>query len=282
MTAVAANLSRADLLELRDLAVTLAQEAGRLIVNDRPRGLGVAETKSSEVDVVTVMDRRSETLLRERLGQLRPQDGILGEEDGVSAGTSGLTWVLDPIDGTVNYLYEQPLYAVSVALCVGDVTRDGEWTSLVGAVDVPMLGETFCAALGCGAELLRHDGSRVPLHIRAADRLDLALVATGFGYAADKRAEQGRVVAQLLPQVRDVRRGGAAAIDLCFVGAGRLDAYYESGINAWDQAAGQLVASEAGAVVSGAPGEAPGKKLVVAAVPGIHTALRDCLFTASR
>ena len=273
---------RVILEQLRDLASAWAQEAARLVVTDRPRSLGVDATKSSEVDVVTVMDRRSEQLLRQRIAEQRPGDAVLGEEEGVTGGTTGLTWVIDPIDGTVNYLYEHPLHAVSVAVCVGDATTDGAWTPIAGAVSAPMLGETFVAAHGLGAELVAADGRREELRTSGCERLPLALVGTGFGYEAAKRREQGEVVARLLPQVRDIRRGGSAALDLCFVAAGRLDAYYESGINAWDQAAGQVIATEAGARVSGPAGGSAGKELVVAAAPGVHDALRDCLSGEAR
>ena len=263
--------------ELRALAVSLAREAGRLVRDARPDGLGVAATKSSEVDVVTVMDQRSETLLRERIRAARPQDAILGEEGDDEPGTSGLTWVVDPIDGTVNYLYGHPLYAVSVAVCTGDVTRDGAWESVAGAVYAPAVDELFAASYDQGATLTTGDGTERPLHIRAKDDLATALVGTGFGYEAHKRAAQADTLTRVLPAVRDIRRGGSAALDLCFVAAGRLDAYYESGINSWDRAAGQLVASEAGAEIAGASGRLAGKELVVCAPAPLRAHLQDCL-----
>lgn len=257
--------------DLRHLATRLAEDAGRLIVTERPGSLGVAATKSSDADVVTVMDQASEAFLREQIATRRPQDAILGEEDGISGGTSGLTWVIDPIDGTVNYLYSHPFYAVSVAVCVGDVTTDGAWAPIAGAVHAPMLGETYAAAAGLGATLTAADGREQHLHVSNRDEFALALIGTGFGYEADKRAAQGKVVSELLPKVRDIRRGGSAALDLCFVGAGRLDGYYESGINAWDHAAGQLVVTEAGGLLGGTQenGGAPGKSLAVAGAPGV-------------
>lgn len=267
---------------LRDLAASLADEAAHLIVDERPRTLGVEATKSSEVDVVTVMDQRSERLLRERIRTERPHDAILGEEGGATEGTSGLTWVVDPIDGTVNYLYGHPFFAVSVAVCVGDTTQEGAWRPVAGAVSAPLLGETFMGALDMGAHLVTRDGRRAELHVSECERLDVALIGTGFGYEARKREAQGEVVARLLPQVRDVRRGGSAALDLCFVAAGRLDGYYESGINAWDQAAGQIIATEAGARTGGAPGSFMGKEMAVAAAPKIYPSLVDCLFPKSR
>lgn len=270
------------LASLRDLASAMAREAAALIVSDRPESLGVEATKSSEVDVVTVMDQRSESLLRDRIREHRPDDAVLGEEGGASGGSSGLTWVVDPIDGTVNYLYGHPFFAVSVAVCIGETTREGAWRPVAGAVSAPLLGETFAAALGHGAYLTKANGERERLRVSACDRLGVALVGTGFGYEAAKRAAQGSMAARLLPRVRDLRRGGSAALDLCFVAAGRLDGYYESGINAWDQAAGQIIALEAGAETGGAPGGVMGKEMAVVATPKIHEALTDCLFDDSR
>ena len=275
-------LDAEELTRLRDLATAMADDAARLVVTERPRSLGVEATKSSEVDVVTVMDQRSEQLLRERIDAERPDDAILGEEGGASEGTSGLTWVVDPIDGTVNYLYGHPFFAVSVAVCIGDTTREGAWLPVAGAVSAPLLGETYAAAHGQGAHLVTADGRREPLAVSDCERLELALVGTGFGYEAAKREEQGAAVAQLLPKVRDIRRGGSAALDLCFVASGRLDGYYESGINAWDQAAGQVIATEAGAAIGGAPGGEMGKAMAIATAPGIFADLTDCLFPEAR
>lgn len=263
--------------QLRELATQFAQEAGRYIIEKRPRGLGVAATKSSDVDVVTVMDQGSEKLLRALIEKARPEDGILGEEGASKQGTSGLTWVVDPIDGTVNYLYEHLFYAVSVAVVIGDVETDGAWESVAGAVCAPALGETFTAAVGMGADLRTARGTQ-KLQVNEPAGLDVSLVGTGFAYSASTRALQGEAVAKLLPQVRDIRRGGAAALDLCFVGSGRLDAYFESGTNSWDRAAGQLVATEAGAILSGKPGQPAGKTMTIAAAPSIHAPLVNCLF----
>jgi myo-inositol-1(or 4)-monophosphatase len=190
---------------------------------------------------------------------------VLGEESGEGAGTSGVRWVLDPIDGTVNYLYGLPAWAVSVAAEVAD-------ESVVGVVHVPPTGEIFTAVRGRGAWL-----GDAPLRVNEPVPLESALIATGFGYDARRRAQQGAVLAALVGQVRDVRRGGSAAVDLCSVAAGRVDGYYERGTNRWDIAAGGLVATEAGACVEGLYGRAASPDLVLAAAPGLFPRLHDVL-----
>lgn len=260
--------------ELKDVAVQVAGAAATLVRQAREAmltGQSVqVDTKSTDTDVVTAVDRASERLVRERLAELRPGEHVLGEEEGGSAG-EGVTWVVDPIDGTVNFLYGAPAFAVSVAAQVDGV-------SVAGAVVEPVDGRVWTAARGEGAWL---DGRR--LHVSAAQRLDLTLVATGFGYAAERRARQARAVAELLGRVRDIRRPGAASLDLCAVAAGWTDAYVEHGLHRWDWAAGALIAAEAGAVVS-LPGEdtALGTDATFAAAPGIaaplHAALVECGF----
>ena len=247
--------------ELMELAERVAREAGRLVVEERPRDLGVSGTKTTSTDIVTEMDKRSERLIVERLTAARPDDGFLGEEGASRDGTSGVRWVVDPIDGTVNYLYEIPAYAVSIAAAV-----DGQ--VVAGAVVNPVVGETWTAARGHGAWL---DGA--PLGPVAVPELHLALVATGFGYDARRRARQAELLAVLLPQVRDVRRAGAASLDLCAVATGRVDAYYEQGLQPWDLAAGGLVAEEAGVRVTGLHGRAAGERMVVAAREPLAAAL---------
>jgi len=261
--------------ELRELAVQLAQEAGRLISSGRPDRVEVAATKSSPTDVVTAMDTASERLLRERLAALRPDDGLLGEEDGRTSGTSGLSWVVDPIDGTVNYLYGLRSYAVSVAVVEGE-PDPSTWTILAGAVVDPSLGETFSAARDGGAWLSDATGTR-RLRAEPGPELGQALVATGFSYDAGRRAEQAMVLGALLPRVRDVRRIGSAALDLCAVAAGRVDAYYERGLNPWDMAGGWLVAHEAGALVTDFAGGRAGNHGLVAAGPRLHPELLTAL-----
>jgi myo-inositol-1(or 4)-monophosphatase len=262
-----------DLLrELEALAVSAAREAGRFIVQERPRSLGVLGTKSSVNDIVTVMDGQSEELLRARLLGARPDDAVLGEEDGASSGTSGITWVIDPIDGTVNYLYEIPAYCVSVAAVVGDAATAGAWRPVAGAICNPLTGEVFHARAGGGARVLTGDEDTL-IRVNPVDVLLQSLVATGFGYRPEVRARQGLVVTSILPEIRDIRRAGSAALDLCAVASGRVDAYYEAGLNPWDLAAGWIIATEAGALVTGLQGVAPGEAAVVAAGSGIHGAL---------
>ncbi len=249
--------------DLLELAVDTAREAGALVARRRAEApVRVAATKSSPTDVVTASDTAAERLIRERLQGARPDDAFLGEEGGDSAGDSGVRWVVDPIDGTVNYLYGLPAYAVSIAAEV-----DGE--TAVGVVHNPVSGETWTAAAGSGAWL---DG----VAIKVGDLADpsQALVGTGFSYDLQRRTHQGEQVARLLPQVRDIRRIGAASLDLCAVGTGRLDAYVEQGLQPWDLAAGGLVAREAGARLGGLGSEPAGERLVVAANPQLWDRLR--------
>ena len=266
-----------DLPALLALAESAAREAGVLVRDERPRDLGVAATKSTPTDVVTVMDQRSERLLRDRLLGARPDDGLLGEEGGGVDGSSGVTWVVDPIDGTVNYLYGIPAYAVSVAAVTGDPKRPGGYDVLVGCVHNPVTGDTWTASRGGGSYL---DGER--LAVREVDDLGQVLLGTGFGYAASRRAHQAQVVSALLPQVRDIRRIGSGTLDLCAVASRRLDAYFERGLAPWDLAAGELVAREAGALVTGLVTDdgavAPaGADLVVVAAPRLHARLQELL-----
>ncbi|MGW0732656.1 inositol monophosphatase family protein [Streptomyces sp. NPDC002851] len=253
--------------ELLALALEAADRAGTLLRDGRPADLGVAATKTSAVDVVTEMDIASEKLITGFLAEHRPDDGFLGEEGASVEGSSGVQWVIDPVDGTVNYLYGRPAWAVSIA-----ARKDGE--TVVGVVHVPMQGETFRALLGEGAYL----GER-RLTVGEAPDLGHALLGTGFGYLTERRVRQAEVVRELIPIVRDIRRGGSAAIDLCDVAAGRLDAYYERGLNEWDLAAGDLIAREAGALVGGRPGAAPSGELLVAAPPGLFETLQTKLDT---
>lgn len=250
-----------DVPALVSLAEQLARSAGALIREGRPQEVAVAATKTTPVDVVTAMDLASEALLREQIARARPQDGILGEEQGLRPGTSGLTWVLDPIDGTVNYLYGIPAYAVSVAVVHGPVDRvdPSGWTLLAGCVHAVADGRTWTAGRGQGAYL---DGVR--LRVGEAKPLSQTLVGTGFGYAASRRRNQARVLLELLPQVRDIRRIGSAAMDLSALASGELDAYYERGLKPWDMAAGGLVAMEAGARVVGLRGGPAGEAMTVA------------------
>lgn len=270
--------TRAQLDALERVAVDVATSAAALIVDERPTDLGVAHTKSTHTDVVTVMDQRAQDHLLARLAELAPHDAVMGEEQGGAQGESGLTWVVDPIDGTVNYLYDLPAYAVSVAVVTGDPTVPGRWTPLAGAVVNAVTGECFRASRGGGAHRRLRGGRDRRLGLRPAPRsLGEALVATGFGYAAEDRRWQAQVLTELLPRVRDLRRLGSAALDLCRLAAGEVDAYYESGLKPWDLAAGWLVATEAGAVVGGAGGSAdpPSAELVWATSEGLADAFGD-------
>lgn len=234
-------------------------------------------SKSSPTDPVTIADTETEQLIRERLALLRPGEPILGEETGAggAGGESGtVRWVVDPIDGTVNFVYGLPAYAVSVAAQV-----DGR--SVAGAVADVCSGDVYSAAVGRGAEVINDDGDRRRLRCSAVDELSMTLLGTGFGYDSHRRAAQASLLAQLLPLVRDVRRFGSAALDLCLVAAGRLDAHYEHGLNVWDWAAGALIAAEAGAEVVLPRPDAPGG-LVMAAAPGVAVALREALARFAR
>ena len=248
--------------QLLELAVGAAREAADLVARGRAGAAGHVGTKSSPVDVVTAVDTASEELLVDRLLGARPDDGVLGEEGASREGTSGVRWIVDPIDGTVNFLYDLPAYAVSVAAEVDGVVRAGVVLNVA-------TGERFTATTGGGAWLSVPGRADRRLSVGGPPSLDRTLVATGFGYRVEQRRAQGEVLARLLPRVRDIRRSGSAALDLCAVAAGRVDAYYEQGLNPWDHAAGALVAAEAGAVVSGLPGTPVGELMVVAAAPSV-------------
>jgi myo-inositol-1(or 4)-monophosphatase len=247
--------------KLLELGVRLVREAGELARSGRSRALAAVGSKSSPTDPVTELDRATESLVRQRIAEARPGDAVLGEEAGSSAGASGVRWVLDPIDGTVNYLYGIPQYAVSLAAQSGGVT-------VAGVVRNPVSGEEWTAVAGEGAW---RGGER--LTGSGVSTLDRALIGTGFGYDSAVRAEQAAVVASLLPRVRDIRRLGAASLDLCFAAEGRLDAYYERGLQPWDLAAGALIAAEAGLLVTGLDGEPAGAAMTIAAPPRLHAAL---------
>lgn len=258
-------MSGVDTAALEELAIEVAQEAGALLVGfagQRQEGgdLGV-DVKSSATDPVSEADRAAERLIATRLAAARPDDGLLGEEDqDPRQGTSGVRWVVDPLDGTVNFLYGRSAWCVSVAC--EDV--DGP---LVGVVHHPALGETFHAVRGGGARL---DGRL--LAVTEVDDLGRTLVATGFSYDADVRADQGHDLADLVPRVRDVRRDGSAALDLAWCAAGRIDAYVEFGLAPWDWAAGALLVAEAGGRCSHHRRRLGGRWLtgVVAGGPAAH------------
>jgi myo-inositol-1(or 4)-monophosphatase len=259
--------------ELLELARTIACEAARMLA-DRSGRATVVNTKSSPTDIVTEMDQASERLIRERIGAHRPDDAILGEEGGQTGEDALVRWIVDPLDGTVNYLYDLPDWAVSIAAEV-----DGQ--IVAGAVCVPRRDALFYARLGGGAwrQGLTRDAEPQRLACTTAVPLASALVATGFGYDPGRRLVQGQVVGAVLPRVRDIRRNGAAAVDLCSLAAGNVDGYYERGVQYWDIAAGSLIAREAGAVVAGLAGKPAGPELTVGAGPGLFTKLHDLLLS---
>ncbi|WP_434448052.1 inositol monophosphatase family protein [Lentzea sp. E54] len=250
---------------LVEIATAIGQEAGALVQRMRASAVVSFDTKSTPTDVVTAADRASEQLVRTRLSELRPGEPVLGEEEGGTV-VEGLTWVVDPIDGTVNYLYGIPWYSVSIA-----AQLDGE--SVAGAVVEPATGRIWTAARGYGAFL---DGT--PLHVSATTDLSLSLLGYGFAYRPERRQRQADAWARMATRVRDLRRAGAASLDLCSVAAGRLDAYAEHELGRWDWAAGGLIAAEAGAVVR-LPGSSPelGEDATFAAAPGIADAMYGAL-----
>jgi myo-inositol-1(or 4)-monophosphatase len=254
---------------LVDLASGVAQRAGALLVDGLDRRRTLVETKSTGTDMVSEMDRASEALIVEALLAARPDDGIVGEEGSARKGTSGVRWVIDPLDGTTNYLYNHPGWGVSIAAEVDTGTAPGV---IAGVVLDPIHGDLFTATLGGGA---RRNGE--PTACSGQQDMALALVATGFGYQPVRRGAQAQVLVGLLPHIRDIRRMGAAAVDLCSVACGRVDAYFERGLAWWDLAAGALIAAEAGATVSSIGGGPVEPGSVVAAAPGIATPLRDRL-----
>jgi myo-inositol-1(or 4)-monophosphatase len=260
-----------DPIELLDLAVATAREAAGLGARGRATAADHVDVKSSPVDVVTAVDKASEELVVGRLLGARPGDGVLGEEGADRAGTSGVRWVVDPIDGTVNFLYDLPAYAVSIAAEVA-----GEVVAGV-VLNVATL-EMFTATRGGGA-YFSSPGRPEPVRLSGSSpaSLEQTLVATGFGYRVEQRRAQGAVVAALLPRVRDIRRFGSSALDLCAVAMGRTDAYYELDLNPWDHAAGALVAAEAGLVVTGLPGSPFGAPMAIAAAPSIAAPFIDLL-----
>jgi myo-inositol-1(or 4)-monophosphatase len=256
-----------DVGALRTLAEQVARAAGGLLLEGLGRAMEVG-TKSTVTDMVTEMDRASEALIEAELLGARPHDAIIGEEGARRSGTSGVRWVVDPLDGTTNYLYGFPGFNVSIA-----AELDGE--VVAGAVYDVVRAELFSAARGDGATC---DG--VPL--RASDAADLSrsLVGTGFAYDPVERERQAQVLLHVLPRVRDIRRQGAAALDLCSVACGRLDAYFERGLAPWDLAAGGLIAREAGAIVTDFAGGRARAGEVAAAAPGVAGALLALLADA--
>lgn len=253
------------LADLLTLARMLAIEAGELIESMRATVDLSGDTKSSSVDIVTAADRAAETHIVERLAALRPDDAVLGEEGAGTTGTTNVRWIIDPIDGTTNYVYGVPSYGVSIAAEVaGDL--------VIGVVYEPVFERCYTAQRGGGAHK-----NGVAIGVNTDPSMETALVGTGFGYLPERRRGQAEVLVGLLPRVRDIRRFGSAALDLCYVAEGQLDAYYERGLNLWDLAAGVVIASEAGAVVGDLQGGAPNETFTLAANPALFNSLRGVL-----
>jgi myo-inositol-1(or 4)-monophosphatase len=252
--------------ELLSLARGLAQAAAD-VLRSRPADLGVT-TKSSPTDVVTVMDKAAERVILDRLARERPGDEILSEESGTAAGSSGIRWLVDPLDGTVNYLYALPNYSVSIGVEVDGVLTAGVVVDVAGDLE-------FMALRGGGAF---RNGQSITCGTQTEPAQ--ALVATGFSYSVERRAAQARSLATVLPQIRDIRRFGSAALDLCAVATGRVDAYFEAGMHEWDWAAGALIAREAGARVGGLGGLPPGNHTTLAAGPILFDRLEEILLAA--
>lgn len=249
--------------DLLEMAMVAATQASEILLDYFEAPVQGLDTKSTPTDLVSDADRAAEKFISDFIRHERPEDGILGEEGAGRPSKSGLTWVVDPLDGTVNFLFNIPVWCVSIAI----EDADG---GLVGVIYDPNKEELFAAERGEGATL---NGEEI--HVAERDDLSQALIGTGFSYDADARAQQAALLSKVLPKVRDVRRAGSAAIDLATLACGRFDGFYEAPMEAWDKAAGVLIVREAGGVVSELPapvGLSPG---VVAAGPGLHDALRE-------
>ena len=245
--------------ELLKLAESVARAAGSHLMN-RPSSFTFTE-KSSVVDFATQMDQQSEELIVKQILAVRADDGIIAEEGAAKPSKSGITWVIDPLDGTVNYLYGLPGWNVSIA------AKDADGV-LVGVVYAPSINGFWSAIRGRGA---KYNGNKIKCNDPVT--LDKSLLATGFAYDLNLRVSQGDTMAKLLPKIRDLRRNGAAAVDLCYVAMGAIDGYFEGSLKEWDYAAGGLIATEAGAVISGRGGKAADSDLVVCAGPALHAQL---------
>lgn len=262
-------ISREVRAELLALAVAVSEEAAEMLRTRREEGVRVASTKSTELDIVTDADSEAESLIRSRLLEARPSDGFIGEEGEFEIGASGVTWVVDPLDGTINYLYGVGPYAVSIAAVSGS-TLPASWNSEVGVVVICPERITYAAALGAGAT-----ANGVEIAASTEQRLSHTLISTGFGYDRTARKTQSAVVDLLSQQLRDVRMSGSAAADLCYVASGRLDAYIEQHLHAWDYAAGALIVTEAGGVIGGAHGPRADDDLVIAAGRYVFDAIKS-------
>ncbi|TRZ72573.1 MAG: inositol monophosphatase [Actinobacteria bacterium] len=255
--------------QLLHTATTLARQAGAMALEGRRNGLQNVQTKSTATDMVTEFDKASEVMIVQGLESMRPDDAIIGEEGASHSGTSGITWHIDPIDGTTNFLYALPTWAVSI----GAVDEQGP---IAGAVYIPALDEMFFATRGGGAFC-----NGAPIRCNPLDDVSKALVCTGFSYAADQRTLQATRVARFIHQVRDIRRFGAASIDMCFVACGRFDAYFEENLHSWDIAAGDLIAREAGCQTGDFEGNAIRPAQVLVSPPQIFRQLSTLILASS-
>jgi myo-inositol-1(or 4)-monophosphatase len=249
--------------EILTLAVTAAHRAGELLLDHYSRAATGVDAKSTPTDLVSDADRNAERSIKEIIASERPDDGFMAEETGGEAAQSDITWIIDPLDGTVNFLFRIPTWCVSIAV------RQGA-DLIAGVVHDPNRGETFTARKGAGATL-----NGVRIRVGAQDELSQALVGTGFAYDSATREVQAAVVQRVLPRVRDIRRGGSAALDLAYIACGRLDGFYEAHMMEWDKAAGILLIEEAGGVVSSLEDPSGISDGVIAANPHLHPQLQS-------
>lgn len=254
--------------ELANRARELVTEAAGVVKTMRSSVIASASTKSSPTDPVTEADKAAEKAIVDGINTDRPDDSIIGEEGTDKVGTSGVSWHIDPIDGTTNYLYGYPSFAVSVA-----AETDG--VVVAGAVFDVASGDLYSAHRGSNSVC-----NDEPIAVTAKNELSSALIATGFSYLSDRRREQAQVLVDLLPQVRDIRRAGSAAVDLCLLASGRVDAYFESGLNFWDFAAGWIIVEQAGGTCTGLHTPHPDSAFLVAGGPGVHGLLQSALVDA--
>lgn len=264
-------------VELCELALEIAQAAGKVALEMADEARLSTDSKSTPTDKVTIADAASEKLITEMLHEARPDDSILGEEGTTKSGSSAITWHIDPIDGTVNYVYGLPNFCVSIAAALEpqDTQTDNATTILAGSVYNPTTNEMFSAAKGNGAYL---NGNKISCN--EVSDLSTALLATGFGYSSSVRKLQAQRLVNILGEIADIRRFGSAALDLCAVAQGQVDGYFESGLNQWDLAAGWLIAEEAGAKVGHPNGGPPNLEMTIACSPALFDGLAALLCTA--
>ena len=265
---------RDEYLALRDLALRIALEVAPLPADAQPRTHDArtmaTATKSTPIDLVTELDEATERAIIALIQAARPDDGILAEEGGGADSRTGYTWIIDPIDGTVNYFYGHANWAISIGI------TDAAGTAVAGVVHAPVLGETYVAAKGCGAYLVVGDEWTAMTTPPTVD-LEQALIATGFSYSVDRRIPMIGVLSELLPRIRDVRRMGAASLDICATALGRINGYYERDLNPWDLCAGSVVAAEVGLEVMGLRGDPAGKNMSIVAPKALATTLHDVI-----